>query len=95
MTIMTIRIPDDVKEAFDKAFEGEDKDAVIARLLRAATRKKARTAAQAQDLAERRRKAVDAILKLREKFPAISNEEIRKAREEGRPRHSSSMRVSQ
>ena len=32
MTIMTIRIPDDVKEALDKAFEGEDKDAIIAQI---------------------------------------------------------------
>ena len=36
MTIMTIRIPDDVKEAFDKAFEGKDKDAIIAELIRRA-----------------------------------------------------------
>ena len=36
MTIMTIRIPDDVKAAFDKAFEGEDKDAIIADLIRKA-----------------------------------------------------------
>ena len=36
MTIMTIRIPDDVKEAFDKAFEGRDKDAIIADLIRRA-----------------------------------------------------------
>ena len=35
MTIMTIRIPDDVKEAFDKAFEGKDKDAIIADLIQA------------------------------------------------------------
>ena len=34
MTIMTIRIPDDVKEAFDKAFEGQDKDAIIAQFIR-------------------------------------------------------------
>jgi hypothetical protein len=86
MTIMTIRIPDDVKEAFDKAFEGEDKDAIIAQFIRdglAAWGKKVET--QAEDLAERRRKAVDAILELRKKMPALSNEEIRKAREEGRP----------
>jgi hypothetical protein len=31
---MTIRIPDDVKEAFDKAFEGGDKDAIIAQFIR-------------------------------------------------------------
>ena len=36
MTIMTIRIPDDVKKAFDKAFEGRDKDAIIAGLIRRA-----------------------------------------------------------
>ena len=34
MTIMTIRIPDDVKEASDKAFEGQDMDAIIAQLIR-------------------------------------------------------------
>ena len=34
MTIMTIRIPDDVKEAFDKIYEGKDKDTVIAELIR-------------------------------------------------------------
>jgi predicted transcriptional regulator len=34
MTIMTIRIPNDVKEALDKALEGEDKDAVTAQIIR-------------------------------------------------------------
>lgn len=81
MTIMTIRIPDDVKEAFDKAFEGEDKDAIIARLLQEAAEKRA----PAEDLAERRRKAVDAILELRKSPPYFSDEEIKQAREEGRP----------
>ena len=80
MTIMTIRIPEDVKEAFDKAFEGEDKDAIIARLLQEAAGKRA----QAEEVAERRRKAVDAILELRETMPAISQDEIRTTREEMR-----------
>ena len=80
MTIMTIRIPEDVKEAFDKAFEGEDKDAIIARLLQEAAEKRA----PAEDLAERRRKAVDAILEHRKTMPAISQEEIRNIREEMR-----------
>jgi hypothetical protein len=31
---MTIRIPGDVKEALDKALEGEDKDAIIAQFIR-------------------------------------------------------------
>ena len=34
MTIMTIRIPDDVKEALDKAFEGQDMDAIIPQSIR-------------------------------------------------------------
>lgn len=85
---MTIRIPDDVMEALDKAFEGQDKDAIIAQIIRdglAARGVPEMVAARNEDSAERRRKAVDAILELRKKFPAISNEEIRKAREEGRP----------
>lgn len=88
MTIMTIRIPENVKEALDKAFEGEDKDAIIAQFIRdglAARGVIEMIEARDGDLAERRGKAVDAILELRKKFPAISNEEIRKAREEGRP----------
>jgi len=85
MTTMTIRIPDDVKAAFDKAFDGEDKDAVIAALLRHAAEEKAHAASQAGNLGRRRREAVDAIFELRKKFPALSNAEIREAREEGRP----------
>jgi hypothetical protein len=77
MTIVTIRIPDDVKEAFDKAFEGEDKDTIIARLLREAAERRR----QARGLAGRR-KAVDAILELRKTMPAISQEEIRNIRDE-------------
>ncbi len=80
MTIMTIRIPEDVKEAFDKAFEGEDKDAIIARLLQEAAEKRA----HAEGLAKRRRKAVDSILEHRKTMPALSQEEFRSIREEMR-----------
>ncbi len=81
MTIMTIRIPEDIKAAFDKAFAGEDKDAIIARLLHEAAEKRA----EEEGLAERRRKAVDAILALRQTPPYFSDEAIKRAREEGRP----------
>ena len=80
MTIMTIRIPENVKEAFDKAFEGEDKDAIIARLLEEAAEKRA----HGEDSAERRRKAVDAILEHRKTMPVLSQEEFRSIREEMR-----------
>jgi len=80
MTIMTISIPENVKEAFDKAFEGEDKDAIIARLLQEAAEQRA----SAEDLAERRREAVDAILEHRKTMPVLSQEEFRSIREEMR-----------
>ena len=48
MTIMTIRIPDDVKAAFDKAFAGEDKDAIIADLIRKALQDRPETASSVQ-----------------------------------------------
>jgi hypothetical protein len=85
MTIMTIRIPDDVKEAFDKAFEGEDKDAVIARLLREAAEERGRTGAAEEEAARRRREAADAILALRKQPPYFRDADIKRAREEGRP----------
>jgi hypothetical protein len=89
VTIMTIRIPDDVKEAFDKAFEGEDKHAVIAQFIREGLAARGiipeMLPARDKGLAERRRKAVDRILELRKTMPALSNAEIREAREEGCP----------
>ncbi|MGO9460988.1 MAG: hypothetical protein ACLP1W_12880 [Rhodomicrobium sp.] len=84
MTIMTIRIPDDVKEALDKAFEGQDKDAIIAQIIRDGLAARGLSAPDG-DLAERRRKAVDAILELRKQPPYFSDAEIKAAREEGRP----------
>jgi hypothetical protein len=83
MTIMTIRIPDDVKEAFDKAFEGEDKDAIIAQFIREGLAAKAKTSEE--DAARHRREAVDEILRLRKQPPYFSDAQIKQAREEGRP----------
>ncbi len=42
MATMNFSIPDDVKEAFNKAFEGENKSAVITRLMRRAIEEKER-----------------------------------------------------
>ena len=59
MTIMTIRIPDEVKEAFDKAFEGKDKDAIITQFIRGGSAARGtREMAEARDKGstERRRK---------------------------------------
>jgi hypothetical protein len=80
MTIMTIRIPDDVKEAFDKAFEGEDKDAIIADLIRKALHMRTETGEAKEDAPKR--DLVAEFRKLRESMPSMTNEEIRRAREE-------------
>jgi hypothetical protein len=74
MGTMNFSIPDDVKEAFNKAFEGENKSAIVTRLL-----------VRAIEDAERRRKSggfVERIRQIRAKGRPVTAEEIRRAREE-------------
>ena len=78
MTIMHIQIPDDLKEAFEKAFPAETLEQAVERLLRAEIERGQATAKGGQSLLERARR-------LREKSPPTSNEEIRALRHEGRP----------
>ena len=40
MATMNFSIPDDVKDAFNRAFEGENKSAVIARLMRGPSKRR-------------------------------------------------------
>ena len=49
MATMNFSIPDDVKEAFNKAFEGENKSAVITRLMRRAIEEKERNRRSRRD----------------------------------------------
>ena len=42
MATMTFSIPDEVQKAFDEAFEGANKDAIVANLLRRAIKEKLR-----------------------------------------------------
>ena len=78
MGTMNFSIPDDVKEAFNAAFEGENKSAVVAELMRRAAEDRHRV-----------RKAgsfVERIRAIRERSSrAYTDEEIKKAREDGRP----------
>jgi hypothetical protein len=82
MTIMTVHIPEDVKAAFDKAFEGEDKNAVVARLLREAAEKRGAVEKKRPEVSLR--EAIDVVLALRKQPPYVSDAEIKQAREEGR-----------
>jgi hypothetical protein len=84
MTIMTIRIPDDVKEALDKAFEGEDKDAIIAQFIRDGLAMRA-AKVEPEHPIEPVPDLVQRFREFRMETPSISQDEIRRLREEGRP----------
>ncbi|MBN2701335.1 MAG: hypothetical protein JXR29_07795 [Methylothermaceae bacterium] len=77
MATVNFSVPEEVKEAFNQAFEGENKSAIIARLMREAVEEKERQL--------RRKAIIEEILKLRQQAPTATDEEIRNAREEGRP----------
>jgi len=77
MATVNYSVPEAVKAAFNKAFAGENKSAIIARLMQEAVEEKER--------AKLRKEAVRKILELRRHAPTATDEEIRAAREEGRP----------
>ena len=64
-------------EAFNEAFEGHNKSAVIAELMREAVERVRRRT--------RSRVAIREILERRRGRRSVSDEEIRSARQEGRP----------
>ncbi|MGB4117442.1 MAG: hypothetical protein WBK51_12950 [Polaromonas sp.] len=77
MSTVNFSVPEDIKIAFNTVFEGQNKSAVIADLMRDAVER------------EQRRKlhcnAVDRILANRSKAPRFTETEFKAAREEGRP----------
>ena len=77
MGTVNFSVPDDVKDAFNTAFEGHNKSAVIAELMREAVERAARK--------ERSRAAILRILKARPKAPLRSAKTLQAAREKGRP----------
>jgi hypothetical protein len=79
MPISTVNfsVPEEVKQAFNEAFAGENKSAIIARLMQQAVEDRQRQ--------HRRAAAIDALLALRRGQRPVSDEEIVKARRAGRP----------
>lgn len=77
MATVNFSVPDDVKEAFNEAFEGRNKSAVIADLMREAI-ERVRSG-------QRSREAIGRILERRRGRPVLSDEEVRAARLDGRP----------
>lgn len=77
MATVNFSVPDDVKEAFNIAYQGQNKSAVIADLMR-----------EAIERAERKQRSHDAISRIMERrkhAPSVTDEQIRSAREDGRP----------
>ena len=76
MGTMTFSIPDDVSEAFEKAFDGQNTNVILTRLMR--------DAVAAQDRLAARPAAVAAADALRGSMPRIGQDEVRKLREDAR-----------
>lgn len=77
MATINFSVPDDIKEAFNKTFKGENKSAILSRMMRDAVEERKRQ--------KRRMAAVNAILRLRADSIAVTDDEIHQAREYGRP----------
>jgi metal-responsive CopG/Arc/MetJ family transcriptional regulator len=77
MATVNFSVPEDVKQAFNETFKGENKSAIIAELMREAVERAQRK--------QRSREAIDRILERRRHAPEITREELHTAREEGRP----------
>lgn len=76
MATMNFSVPDDVKEAFNTTFEGRNKSAVIAQLMRDAVVREQRR--------KRHRGAVERILAARSEAPRVTLEQFEAAHDEGR-----------
>ncbi|UZR30465.1 hypothetical protein [Methylococcus mesophilus] len=76
MATVNFSVPEDVKNAFNEAFKNQNKSAIIAELMREAVERAARK--------QRSADAIDRILERRRHAPAVTDEELRAAREEGR-----------
>ena len=77
MSTVNYSVPEDVKKAFNKAFKGQNKSAVIAGLMMEAVAKATRRL--------RGQEAFERILERRASAPAVSEDEARAARRADRP----------
>lgn len=74
MATVNFSVPDDVKEAFNNAYQGQNKSAVIAELMREAVERSERK--------QRHRDACATIFAMRKQMPPVSPEEGQAARDE-------------
>ena len=77
MATMNFSIPDEIKEAFNRTFSNANKSAIVAKLL-----------LDAVEEAKRRQESIEAAKNIKSRWkdrPVLLEEEVRRAREEGRP----------
>jgi metal-responsive CopG/Arc/MetJ family transcriptional regulator len=77
MATVNFSVPSDVKEAFDKAFSGQNKSAVLTELMRQAVEERRRR--------QRRARVVEKLLVLRKQSRQVTDRAVRAARRHGRP----------
>jgi hypothetical protein len=77
MATVNFSVPDDVKDAFNIAFKGQNKSAIITELMREAVERAHRK--------QRSHEAIERILERRQRAPRLSEGEIIATREKERP----------
>ena len=77
MATVNFSVPDDVKIKFNRAFSGENKSSVIARLMMQAV--------EERRMQKERARAIDSILRRRRTRKPVTHSQIRAARVAGRP----------
>jgi metal-responsive CopG/Arc/MetJ family transcriptional regulator len=77
ITTVNFSVPEEVKQAFNETFAGENKSAIIAGLMQQAIEERKRQ--------HRRSAAIDALLELRRQQHPVSDAEVATARHQGRP----------
>jgi predicted transcriptional regulator len=77
MATVNFSVPENIKEAFNETFKGENKSAILSRLMR--------DAIEQREKQQQRKAAVEAILKLRDDGNTVSDEDIHSERIVGRP----------
>jgi metal-responsive CopG/Arc/MetJ family transcriptional regulator len=77
MATVNFSVPDEVKNKFNRAFAGENKSNIIARLMMHAV--------EERRVQKERAKAIDRLLELRRRHKPITMEDFNEARRAGRP----------
>ena len=77
MATVNFSVPEPIKRAFNETFKDQNKSAIIAELMREAVERAQRR--------QRHVEAIERILERRQHAPGLTAEELRSAREDGRP----------